>query len=285
MYAFSLAPVRPKAVALLACCFLCLVSFGQAQSTSFTIQNQVIDAKSGIGLAFVNIGIPGKNKGTVSDEGGHFNLSFDESFANDTLQFSCIGFGSVRITLRDLRSMDLPIQMAKKVVKLEEIVVLPKDYKEKFFGHFTSSNFVQAGFSENVLGKECGVLMRTKNPTLLEQVQINFAECSYDSVYFRLNVYQLGDNEEFVNILEQPIVLAYSKQELAETLLIELSPYQITVNGNFMLSVEYIKDLGKGSLNFKASMGKKTYVRATSQGAWEKVPVGISLGVFGQVEK
>jgi hypothetical protein len=285
MYAFILAPIRYKAAAVLACCFLSLASLGQAQSTSFTIQNQVIDVKSGIGLAFVNIGIPGKNKGTVSDEDGRVSLSFDEGFANDTLQFSCIGFESVRITLRDLRSMDLPILMEKKVVKLEEIVVLPKDYKEKFFGHFTHSNFVQAGFSENVLGKECGVLMRTKKPTLLEQVQINFANCSYDSVYFRLNVYQQGDHEEFVNILEQPIVLAYSKQELAETLLIDLLPYQITVNGSFMLSVEYIKDLGIGSLNFKASMGKRTYVRGTSQGAWEKVPVGISLGVFGQVEK
>lgn len=280
-------PARTTALTrlLILGCFLLLHHNSQAQTSSFTVQNRVIDAKSGGGLAYVNIGIPGKNRGTVSDEAGAFSLELSEDFARDTLQFSSIGYETVSITLADLRVMEMPIPLVKKVMKLQEIVVQPKDYKERFFGNFINSNVVQAGFSENVLGKECGVLMRTKKPTQLEQVQINFSSCSYDSVYFRLNVYQQLEDESFVNLLDKPIVLVYSQKELAETLLIDLGPYNVTVNGRFMLSVEYIKDLGEGSLYFKSKLGKKTYVRSTSQAAWEKVPVGISLGVFGQVEK
>lgn len=279
------AHTAPLAALFFACCLLLTHHKSSAQDSTFTVYNRVVDAKSGAGLAFVNIGIPGKNRGTVSDEAGRFNLSLSENFALDTLQFSSIGYETARITLTDLQALELPIPLVKKVVKLAEIVVQPKDYKEKFFGHFTNSNMVQAGFSQNILGKECGVLMRTKKPTRLEQVQINFASCSYDSVYFRLNVYQQLVDESFENLLYSPIILVYRRHELGETLRIDLAPYNITVNGLFMLSVEYIKDLGAGELNFKAKLGKKTYVRSTSMGSWEKVPVGISLGVFGQIER
>lgn len=255
------------------------------QAQTIVLQNRVVDARGGAGIAYVNIGLSGKNAGTVSDEQGHFTMQLAASATDDTLLFSCIGYEAVKVPVSVLQSWSMPVLMTRKTAQLPEVKVAAKRSKEQFFGHFTESAVLQAGFNQNILGKECGVLMRTKKPALLDQVQINFGKCTYDSVYFRLNVYQKKPDGSFENILTTPIMLAYSKLELKETLAIDVRPYQIEVNGAFMISVEYVRDMGPGTLYFKSKMNKKTYIRSTSQANWVETPVGVSIGVFALVDR
>ena len=264
-------------------CSLFLALTVQAQIIE--LQNRVVDARGGAGVAYVNIGLNGKNAGTVSDEQGHFKLQLPVHAMDDTLLFSCIGYESVKVPVAILKEWSIPVIMSRKVTQLQEVKVAAKRTKEQFFGHFTESAVIQAGFNQNILGKECGVLMRTKKPALLDQVQINFGKCTYDSVYFRLNVYQKTADGKFENILAEPILLAYSKVELKETLAIDVRPYQIVVNGEFMVSVEYVRDMGPGTLYFKSKMNKKTFIRSTSQANWVETSVGVSIGVFALVDR
>ena len=257
----------------------------QGRAQNLLLQNKVVDARGGQGVAYVNIGIPGKNVGTVSDANGYFSLAIASNHLNDTLLFSCIGYEAVRVPVVLLRELNMAVVLTPKVAELKPVQVEASKLKEKYFGIFTESAMVQAGFSENVLGKECGVLMSTKQTALLDQVQINFGKCTYDSVYFRLNVYQETDSGRFVNILREPLLFAFSKVELAETLAIDVRPYQLEVIGNFMISVEYMRDLGPGTLYFKSKLNKSSYIRPTSQAEWVKAQVGISIGVFALVAR
>jgi hypothetical protein len=59
----------------------------------------------------------------------------------------------------------------------------------------------------------------------------------------------------------------------------------ILTNGDFLITLEHIKDLGEGHLLFCAGLGTKTYFKKTSQGKWEAVPVGVSISVVADVEK
>lgn len=264
---------------------LCFTAAITAHAQVITVQNRVVSAQGAAGIAYVNIGVKGKNIGTVSDERGHFKLELPLNALEDTLLFSCIGYEPVKVPVEVMHQLGVPVLMSRQVSSLPEVSVKATRVKEQFFGHFTESPVLQAGFNQNILGKECGVLMRSKKPALLDQVQINFGKCTYDSVHFRLNVYRKLADGSFENLLQEPIILVYNKVELKETLAIDVKPYAIAVQGDFMVSIEYIRDMGPGTLYFKSKMNKKSYIRSTSQAEWVEAPIGLSIGVFALVER
>ncbi len=258
---------------------------GQSAGSTFILEGQVVSIKNSGPLSYVNIGIADKNIGTVSDADGQFKLQLNEKHLEDTVSFSFIGYESLQIPVQVLLELRIPVVMTPKTFQLQEIVVKNRRYKERFFGYFTEGKVAQAGFSENVLGKECGVVMVTKKPTLLEEVQINFGSCTYDSVFFRLNFYQITAQDSYDPLLKDPQYYAFSKAELLQTVAIDVRDLNLEVQGKFMVSVEYYRDLGPGELFFKSKLNGSSLIRATSQGKWVRVPLGISLGVFGQVER
>jgi hypothetical protein len=261
------------------------VAAGQSAASTFILEGQVVDIQNSGPLAYVNIGIANKNMGTVSGADGQFKLQLNEKQLGDTVSFSFIGYESLRIPVQMLLELRIPVVMTPKSFQLQEIVVKNRRYKERFFGHFTEGKVAQAGFNENVLGKECGVLMRTKKTTLLEEVQINFGTCTYDSVYFRLNFYQINEQGVYEPVLTAPQYYAFSKAELLQTLAIDIRDLGIQVQGKFMVSVEYYRDLGPGKLFFKCKLNGSSLIRSTSLASWVEVPLGMSIGVFGQVER
>lgn len=98
-------------------------------------------------------------------------------------------------------------------------------------------------------------------------------------------MYEVDDDNNFTNILNTPIYFSFSKNNIGDKIEIDLAQYQIVVNGNFLVSVEHVKDLGSGHLFFCAAPGKRTYYRKTSHGEWESVPIGVSMSVLARVEK
>ena len=66
-----------------------------------TIQSRVLDLNTREPIPFVNIGILGKNHGTVSDDAGKFSLEVPKAgwSSSDTLRFSAIGYQSVDVVL------------------------------------------------------------------------------------------------------------------------------------------------------------------------------------------
>jgi hypothetical protein len=260
--------------------FLQVSAFGQ------NYNGLVLNTKDQKPLGFVNIGIVGKNIGTISDENGKYNLVLDNKFNNDTLKFSLISFELFSIKVSDYKLLsNKNIALKEKYYKLNEVVISPKAYKQKTLGYTTNSKVIRAGFERNDLGYECGVLLKIKKSAILETLNLNVVSCTFDTIFYRINLYKVVNRKSFENILTGPIYFKIPKTKIKDKIIIDLLPYNLNVYGDCLVTLEHIKVLGKGSLWFCASFPGKTYFRKTSQGEWDSAPVGISFSVNAKIEK
>jgi len=258
----------------------CSSLFGQ------NIKGIVVDSKSKQPIEFVNIGIVGENVGTVTDLNGSFHFLVDSKYDNDTILFSTIGYSPLLVKVSDLRkNIDRKILLNEKVYEIAEVVIKPKIFKERTLGVTTKFKRIAAGFKDNILGYECGILMKNKKTAFLKTVNINISYCSYDTIFYRLNVYKAHGELDFENILREPIYFKMPKELAKDGIQIDLQSKNIVVEGNFLITLEHVKNLGEGSLNFCAGLTSKTYYRKTSQGKWQTAQVGVSISVVADVEK
>ena len=251
-----------------------------------TFSGKVIESKSKLPIKFVNIGIVDRNIGTTSDVFGNYKIVIDSLFDNYSLLFSCIGYLPHKMKVADFKKLtSWDIQLQKKTYELDEIVINPKKFKQQILGIKSKSKRMQAGFKDNKLGYELGLLLKVKKSAFLEKVDISIAVCTYDSIFYRLNIYRVRDRMKFENVLQKPIYISLPKDKVKELISINLKPHNIVIEGDFLITLEHVKNLGPGNLFFSVGLSKKTYYRKTSQGIWEKVPIGIGISVTAQVEK
>jgi hypothetical protein len=254
-----------------------------------TFSGKVVD-NSNKPLAYVNIGIIGKNIGTVSGEKGAFNLTIPDSLQNGKVRFSMIGLTTLEFSIEEFKKKCAGngiFMMQEETFALKEIVIVPKTYITKIVGNKTTSKTISAGFRNNLLGHELGVLMKIKKrPAKINSVSFYFNQCIYDTIFYRLNVYEMAGKEPGRNIMPAPYYLNYTKDQLGELLTIDLAALQLWVEDDFLVTLEIVKDLGEGGIMFSAGLfNSPTYFRVTSQGTWESIPVGIGISAEISQEK
>ncbi len=255
-------------------------------ATGQEIFGLVLDNSTHKPIDYVNIGIVGKNLGTVSDNEGNYKLFIDNDFSGDSILYSRIGYLPCYIKVDELRNDENKnIFLEAADYSLDEIVIKPKQFKEQVLGVKSNSKSINAGFGDNLLGYECGVIMKSKKTSVIKQVNINVSICTYDTIFYRLNIYEVTDKMDFQNVLREPIYITLPKESVQEEFQIDLRSKNIVVDGDFLVTLEHVKDLGEGKLLFCAGLSKKTYYRKTSQGDWDTAPVGVSISIIADVEK
>jgi hypothetical protein len=238
-------------------------------------------------LEYVNIGIKGKNIGTVSDLSGKFNIYLPSASDNDTLIVSRIGYSPFKTKVSEFKKLTLhDVLLQQKNHDLKELTIRPKKMVTKILGNTSQSKMVQLGFAENVsTGYECGVSIKTKKPALAKKIFINIASCTYDSIFYRLNIYNMASGSEFENILSQPIFISLSKADIDNQIVIDIEKKGIMLEGEYLISLENVKDLGPGHLFFCGGLASSTFFRKTSHGSWESVSFGVSISLEVEMEK
>jgi len=163
-------------------CILFLILVSKGFSQEIFLQGKIIDKNSET-LPFVNIGIPNKNTGTVSNENGTFNLKIPLNISEkDTVVFSYIGYKTIKKSVAELKGQPgKTIQMETEENQLEEVVLETKKFKNKKLGRtgkglgFMHFNYYTAKEKEvdDRLSKEIGMNFKLKNNCRLEK--FNFA--------------------------------------------------------------------------------------------------------------
>jgi len=253
----------------------------------------VMDSLSNTPLSYVNIGIVGKNVGTVSDSIGYFKIPLDAEYTSDTLRFSLVGYGTKNFVVSDFKtshpSGQTRISLKAQPIILHEVTILSSGNPAIALGTKPKSKMVNAGFVYNKLGHEIGAVFRNTNRELvIDSVRLNIVKCNYAHVYLRLNVYNMV-GEEFENILQKPYYISLTRAEILQNPTFDLTNHNIVVSGDFLVSVELVKDLGEKGLYFYAKLNDDTspaVYRETSQSDWiymkhKSQPVGISIQAFG----
>ena len=274
-----------KSLLLLSCCILSLFLSLPLGAQTFVI-GQVIDAATKEPLPYVNIGLLNKNIGTVSDETGYFELEVNtEQNSRDTLRFSMIGFETKSYTLNDfINQNEIEVYLTEKSTALDEVILSSKrkNYQTKILGNKTTSKALYAAFTSNKLGNEMGFIVRArKHPMILKKFNISLVENDYGPIKFRLNIYDVLNGLPNKTLLTDNLFI--ETEESSGIVSLDLTPYEIIIDQDFFIAIEWIEDLGPGKLYFSGGFfGAPLFAREVSQGTWEKIgtaSVGMNVEV------
>ena len=256
-----------------------------------TISGVVFENNSETPVEYVNIGIVGKNVGTVSDQNGKYSLQINPENHNDSLKFSCIGFIPYIVKVSDfIRLSNGNVGLERKSYDITELVVRSKKLKQKTLGITKKGKLNAICYEHNTMasgGSELGILIKNKGKAFIKEININIAEFSFDTVFFRINFYKPLANMEFENILNNPVYVSLSEREIVKNkITVDLRHLNLVIDDDFLVTYENINFERNFTLCFSACSFYKTYGRRTSQGTWE-IPFnsGISISVLADVER
>lgn len=261
----------------------------------------VLDSLTQEQLSYVNIGVVGKGLGTVSDDKGNFELFIGKAADSDTLRFSIVGYSSRHFLITDIRklSVQTSIRLLERPTVLRELTITSKTIEPKVLGIQQKACYPiplyrgassSIGLVSNDLGTEIGTHFPLKNQIVkLDSVLINFKECIYDSIFFRLNIYTVS-GKKIESVLKKPLYFSMSKNSVLKLTPLDLTMLDIFLDRSFIISIENVKNVGGLGLlfyaNFKAKAKSYPAVyRKNSQSEWKPLehkskPVGISILAF-----
>jgi len=251
----------------------------QAQNN---LSGKIIDSKCNP-ISFVNIGILNKGVGTVSDEQGNFSLSFENNFLFDTIAMSCIGFKFQKYVVKnfiDSLSKKGNIVMEREIIQLQEVLINGDRLKPYKIGHFTNSWEFRGFMTSRAKGAELAtVINQDKNKTIhLIAFQFNIIKNNFDSLRFRINIYNVKNEMPDSNLLKKNEVFLLLKEHDKFKYYFKKD---IFVTGDFIISLELLDTFGqsnsKKTFEFTSQEGGMYYKRFTSHDKWEKFN-GVSLG-------
>jgi hypothetical protein len=271
----------------------------------------VLDSKSKTGVPYVNIGIPAKAFGIISDGDGNFALKITTEKDSDIIQVSCIGYQPTYLNVKQFKANcenKIPIYLNEAVYELETTTVRPNDYETKVMGaknvadlecmvfnkiavNDTSYQRIakEKGISDKAIGIEIGnkIKIDKGQQTFIDKIYFKTCVDGKDTCIYRVNVYAEGKTVDrkftpvgvikiinSTNILKEPIIVtAIGKTEVHE---IDLSKQNIEVTDDFMIALECIYSSNKQmSIGADASVFGSTdlLIRPSIMGEWIKIPV------------
>jgi hypothetical protein len=211
----------------------------------------VLDQASQKPLGFVSIGVLGHPYGTVADARGHFTLDLPTSYDTDSVRFSLIGYASRTWQIAKLRQLTRtgPLLLQARPVPLADARVASAGLKRRFLGNPTlRSTFRIEDFAANLAGNQLGQRLTIQKPSFLEEVSVSITDCSYDTVYYRLNVYNVRRDYPAENLLPVPVYFKVSQAQSKSRIHLNLRRYNLLLHTDAIVSVELIRSLGKGTL-------------------------------------
>jgi hypothetical protein len=238
----------------------------------------VLSSENNTAIGYVNIGIIGRNIGTVSDESGNFTINLDNDYNNDSLRFSMIGYESKTFLVKSFKEDSVKkIYLKPRLYNMQEVHVVYHRPKKIRLGTPVTSNDLRSGFANNNLGSEMGINVFVKRRVKLKDINLNVAVCTFDSVTYRLNIYNQVNQTGYKNILTKPVYISFTKNMVNKVISFNLSKYSIIIEGDVIIALELYKDLGEGSLLFHTEFFTgTTYHRKASEAIWTEAP-----GVIG----
>jgi len=235
-------------------------------SAQKVLEGIVIDAETNLGIPFVNIGLVGKDVGTVTDENGQFRLHLKGK--SGKIAIFTIGYEKKTFSLNQLKN-PVQITLKPKSYNLEAVEIDAKRLGEELvLGLKLEKKSNSIGFSTAELGTEIGALIEIDKETLLKTANFRINHAKGDSLLYRVNIYSFQDDEVGENLLTENVII--SGAQMRGTYTVDLTPFNLVVDQDVILSLEWIKDdNGKGNIGLsfnskKAGNRNNVFLKTTS---------------------
>ena len=248
-------------------------------------KGKVVDAKSGDIIPYLNIGDVEQGVGTVSDAEGLFHLNFekDEVASTAIILFSALGYAPLNIPVAEMPLVfnEYPVfKMTPERVALNEVVVSNKDgrfipdaigYKnfgERTFGYWKDQIALGGELATRIIAKS-GIRR-------LEKLQFEVFYNPSDSLLLRVNIYEddgvMGRPNTNLNKSGENVLVTVKNTD--KMVWVDLKPYNIYVQNDFMVSLELLKVYGNEELDLILAAAFNqygSYRKYASQDKWERI--------------
>ena len=238
-------------------------------SPNFVIKGIIREKESEAAISYVNIGIEGKNIGTISGSDGTFILKLSEKLdVLDSLTFSCIGYQQLRITLSSLLENKFnTILLNEKATILNELLVESENLSKKItLGSKKPSN--QTGFIHGTgAGAEAAKRIDPKSKEVyLLNSSIHIRNETGKPFKFLVNIY---DEDPVLmlpnrNVVKKAIVVESSIKDGWVT--VNLSDQGLIFDKPFYISFQWTDENTRNPLI--SIKNTKAYTRPVSLGDW-----------------
>lgn len=269
-------------------CVFASRAFSQADTGNFFIRGRIIDFENKP-IPYANIGVKEKDIGTVSNASGDFELKIPKKYRSEKLEISSIGYQSQILSMQELTSTEnnkyIEIKLATIYQQLQDVVIIPKEFRTRVLGNTTTSKFLSGGFSSNDMGAEAGTRIKIKKPSYLKKVNFNLSYNKLDSIKVRLNIYAMHNGKPGENILPENIFININNKQTGN-ITIDLSKYDLLVKDDILIALQMIEAKGDvmASIFISSSLlGSPTYYREASQATWREYK-SLSIGINVTVE-
>lgn len=273
---------RMKFSLLLAGFLLVFASAAYAQPISGRITN----AQTREPLPYVNVGVVGKALGTVANEQGAYQLTYQEALAGETVRVSSVGYAPRNLTLRELL-VQPNVALTPEAVVLNEVRVKGKALfrRTHTLGNTSNAEVTTLTLDNRNLGGQVGTVIKlSRRPTRVLKAAFNIAHPNPGMVTFRVNLYRLDakGRPTDTKLLARDVIV--TSPVVKGPLVVDLSADQLVLDEDFFLAIEMIKWVGAAERGtefaFSASVGyfnNEIYERKLSQATWERASVGALL--------
>ncbi len=239
------------------------------------VRGKVIDATTKDGIPFVNIGFKKLAVGTVSDENGFYELRLVSP--RDSVSISSIGYEMKTILAADLHR-NTTVELTPKNYVFPEIEVVAEQWEEQDvkLGNHSEDMDHNVGFGSRQLGTEIGARITIERETYVKSAHFALNHAKGDSIRFRVNLYTFKEGKLGKNLLPKNVIIA-AKQEKGLQLDVDLSAFNIVVDSDVLLALEWIKDddgEGNVGITFQSSKSRKygnLYTKETSFAEFRKL--------------
>lgn len=240
-----------------------------------TISGTVISKDDNHPIPYAKIGIVNSNYGIQADENGKFQIKLNDISKDKELIVAVAGYKQFRSSVEDfVKTNPHNIYLYEKVTNIQEVVMTPKNYKDKNLGVNSKSKSIM--FTPNMekgnsVVEETAVEFSSNKKLKITKINMNFSRFeSTTPIKVRYTIYDEKDGKPNNLILSKDIIATINKDDLDDfTYSLDVTNEKIWLDGKFFVGIQFIGQ-SNGKVALSGALFRSGYYRSF-YGNWEKI--------------
>lgn len=257
--------------------FIFLLCFPLVAGAQEVLSGHITDSL-GLSVPYVNIGVVGKGKGTVSDSKGQYQMDLTGVAPKDSIYFSHLNYYRRAFTVKDLQR-DPKVILVEHVFELPSFTVSQKKPKlQTIKGMGTYLGQVYYGGKDVLNKEEIGNILTLKHTYLAKEFELPVLKNTMPNLVLRLQILKIEDDGTLTPLMEKPIYLSIPQNNQKQKIVQELQV--VLPKGRIWVGLRTVEGAGDGFFVFEGNFSGGYELR---EGVFKKfdLSLGVRYGIRG----
>lgn len=232
----------------------------------------------GLSVPYVNIGVVGKGKGTVSNSKGQYQIDLTGVAPKDSIYFSHLNYYRRAFAVKDLQR-DPKVVLVEHVFELPSFTVSQKKPKLQTIKGMGVNVGEVYYIGEDVLNKEeIGNIITLKHTYLAKEFELPILENTMPNLVLRLQILKIEDDGTLTPLVEKPIYLSIPQNSQKQKIVQELQV--VLPKGRIWVGLRAVEGSGDGYFGFEGNLSGGYELK---DGVFKKfeLSMGVRYGIKG----